>query len=122
MKNIILSLTVVLGVIIGGYYLFSAPKPATNNVASTDTTSQEATTVASQGSIMEDGADNTSNGTDTNKKSHMITIETNYGKIVFETYDSDAPNTVKNFVTLAEKGFYNGLIFHRVIKGFMIQG
>ncbi|MBI2065027.1 MAG: peptidylprolyl isomerase [Candidatus Yanofskybacteria bacterium] len=52
----------------------------------------------------------------------MITIDTNYGKIVFETYDADAPNTVKNFVTLAEKGFYNGLIFHRVIKGFMIQG
>jgi cyclophilin family peptidyl-prolyl cis-trans isomerase len=52
----------------------------------------------------------------------MITIDTNYGKIVFETYDSDAPNTVKNFVTLANKGFYNGLIFHRVIKGFMIQG
>ena len=56
------------------------------------------------------------------KKSHMITIETNYGSIIFETYDNDAPNTVKNFVTLAEKGFYNGLTFHRVIKGFMIQG
>ena len=52
----------------------------------------------------------------------MITIDTNYGKIVFETYDTDAPKTVANFVTLANKGFYNGLIFHRVIKGFMIQG
>ena len=52
----------------------------------------------------------------------MITIDTNYGKIVFETYDEDAPNTVKNFVTLTEKGFYNGLTFHRVISGFMIQG
>ena len=57
-----------------------------------------------------------------NKKSHMITIDTNYGKIVIETYDGDAPNTVANFVKLAGKGFYNGLIFHRVIKGFMIQG
>ncbi len=56
------------------------------------------------------------------KKTHMVTIETNYGKIVIETYDADAPNTVKNFTTLAEKGFYNGVIFHRVIKGFMIQG
>ncbi|MSU45483.1 MAG: peptidylprolyl isomerase [Candidatus Zambryskibacteria bacterium] len=52
----------------------------------------------------------------------MITIETNYGKIVFETYNSDAPKTVENFTTLANKGFYNGLIFHRVIPGFMIQG
>ncbi|MBY0376747.1 peptidylprolyl isomerase [Patescibacteria group bacterium] len=52
----------------------------------------------------------------------MITLETNYGKIVFETYNEDAPNTVNNFVTLAKKGFYDGLTFHRVIKGFMIQG
>jgi cyclophilin family peptidyl-prolyl cis-trans isomerase len=53
---------------------------------------------------------------------HMITIKTNYGTIVFDTYDADAPNTVKNFITLANKGFYNGVIFHRVIPGFMIQG
>lgn len=55
-------------------------------------------------------------------KMHTITIETNQGKIVFETYDADAPKAVNNFITLANKGFYNGIIFHRVIKGFMIQG
>ncbi|MBI3633325.1 MAG: peptidylprolyl isomerase [Candidatus Vogelbacteria bacterium] len=54
--------------------------------------------------------------------SHIITIKTNMGDITFETFDADAPNTVKNFVTLANKGFYDGLIFHRVIPGFMIQG
>ncbi len=53
---------------------------------------------------------------------HTVTIETNMGKIVLETYDADAPNTVKNFISLIDKGFYNGLIFHRVIKDFMIQG
>jgi cyclophilin family peptidyl-prolyl cis-trans isomerase len=53
---------------------------------------------------------------------HTITIDTNKGAIVFETYDADAPKTVANFVSLADKGFYNGLIFHRVIEGFMIQG
>ena len=44
------------------------------------------------------------------------------GDISFVTYDGDAPNTVKNFITLAEKGFYDGVIFHRVIPGFMVQG
>lgn len=53
---------------------------------------------------------------------HEITISTNLGDVVFRTYDADAPKTVENFVTLANKGFYNGVIFHRVISGFMIQG
>ena len=54
--------------------------------------------------------------------SHIVTIDTSKGPIVFETYDADAPKAVQNFVTLAQKGFYDNLIFHRVIKGFMIQG
>ena len=53
---------------------------------------------------------------------HTITLETNFGTIQFETYDADAPKASGNFVTLAQKGFYNGLTFHRVIDGFMIQG
>ncbi len=44
------------------------------------------------------------------------------GKIVAELYPEIAPNTVNNFISLVKKGFYNGLIFHRVIKGFMLQG
>lgn len=53
---------------------------------------------------------------------HLITIKTSLGDIAFATYDEDAPLATNNFITLAEKGFYNGVIFHRVIKGFMIQG
>lgn len=49
-------------------------------------------------------------------------METNKGTINLELSDADAPNTVKNFVDLAEKGFYDGLAFHRVIPNFMIQG
>lgn len=53
----------------------------------------------------------------------QITIEMQNGKkIVAELYPDKAPNTVNNFIALASKGFYDGLIFHRVIKGFMIQG
>lgn len=52
-----------------------------------------------------------------------VTIEMENGKkIVAELYPEIAPNTVNNFISLAKKGFYDGLIFHRVIKGFMIQG
>ncbi len=49
-------------------------------------------------------------------------IQTNKGTIRFELLETDAPNTTKNFITLAERGYYDGIIFHRVIKGFMIQG
>lgn len=49
------------------------------------------------------------------------TIDTNKGTIVIELYKDKAPKTVQNFITLAKKGFYNGIIMHRVIPGFMIQ-
>ena len=49
------------------------------------------------------------------------TIQTTMGTIVIELYKDEAPKTVENFITLAKKGFYNGIIFHRVIPGFMVQ-
>src|ERR671910_917833 len=49
-------------------------------------------------------------------------IQTNHGTIRIELLESDAPKTTENFITLAERGFYDDVIFHRVIKGFMIQG
>jgi cyclophilin family peptidyl-prolyl cis-trans isomerase len=49
-------------------------------------------------------------------------MRTTEGVIVFELFDEDAPETVANFRKLAKDGFYDGLIFHRVIKDFMIQG
>lgn len=53
----------------------------------------------------------------------IVTIEMeNGGKMVAELYPEVAPNTVNNFISLVSSGFYNGLIFHRVIPGFMIQG
>ncbi|MEW9123674.1 MAG: peptidylprolyl isomerase [Thermotaleaceae bacterium] len=53
----------------------------------------------------------------------IVTIQMESGnKIKVELYPEIAPNTVHNFISLVQKGFYNGLIFHRVIPGFMIQG
>lgn len=54
-----------------------------------------------------------------NRKAKFIT---NVGEFVIELFEDKAPKTTKNFIDLAEKGYYNGLIFHRVIKDFMIQG
>jgi len=52
----------------------------------------------------------------------QVTFQTDKGNIVLELAEDDAPNTVANFISLAEKGFYDGLAFHRVIPDFMIQG
>jgi peptidyl-prolyl cis-trans isomerase B (cyclophilin B) len=57
------------------------------------------------------------------EKNPIVTMELeNGGVIKIELYPEIAPNTVKNFISLVNKGFYDGLIFHRVIPGFMIQG
>jgi cyclophilin family peptidyl-prolyl cis-trans isomerase len=52
----------------------------------------------------------------------IANIKTNKGTIRFELLEEDAPKTTDNFIKLAERGYYDGVIFHRVIKGFMIQG
>ena len=79
-----------------------------NNVATS--------TVAAATSTIVTGIKSTS----TQKKMNQYTIKTNMGDIVIELA-SDKPKTVENFKTLADKGFYNGVRFHRVIKDFMIQ-
>ncbi|MBN1267680.1 MAG: peptidylprolyl isomerase [Anaerolineales bacterium] len=55
-------------------------------------------------------------------KSYQATIKTDKGDIVFKLFARKAPRTVNNFVFLAQEGFYDGVIFHRVIKDFMAQG
>ena len=50
------------------------------------------------------------------------TMVTNHGEIKLRLFDDEAPKTVENFTTLARDGFYDGLVFHRVIRDFMVQG
>lgn len=112
--GVIITIVVLIGI---GYFMRPTPTEESSAVAieaystSTPSTATEVKTVAST-TITQPPKNNM----------HTVTIETNKGTIVFETYDVDAPKAANNFVTLANKGFYNGVIFHRVIKGFMIQG
>lgn len=55
-------------------------------------------------------------------KTYTATLETNHGSIDVEFFPDDAPATVNNFVSLAKDGYYDGTPFHRIIRGFMIQG
>ena len=57
-----------------------------------------------------------------NLKAETVIMETSKGSVTIELDSEKAPTTVKNFLQYANDGFYDGLIFHRVIKGFMIQG
>ncbi|KKU10405.1 MAG: Peptidyl-prolyl cis-trans isomerase [Parcubacteria group bacterium GW2011_GWB1_46_8] len=91
-KNVIIGF-ILLAAVVAGYVIFKNISPQNNQ---TDNPSQN---------FM-----------------HTITIKTNMGVIKFQTYDADAPKASANFIELAQKGFYNNLVFHRVIKGFMIQG
>ena len=55
-------------------------------------------------------------------KNYTADIETSHGTVTVELYPDDAPKTVNNFVSLAQEGFYDETIFHRVVKGFVVQG
>ena len=59
---------------------------------------------------------------DPNTKNSLAVFETSMGTFKVELFEDKAPRTAQNFISLVNKGFYNGLIFHRVIDGFMIQG
>lgn len=84
--------------------------------------------IGNSGNKAADNQNNLENNTndanlDTNPNAMpIVKITTNKGEITLELYKNDAPKTVANFIDLAKKGFYNGVIFHRVISGFMIQG
>ncbi len=132
-KNI--AIAVITIVLIGGGAWYMLSQPATPQ--DTNATAQDQSSITTQptgqtqvkGSTAPDyqpqPLTNQPAASDTKSpqnKTHVIIIKTNYGDIQFETYDADAPKTVENFLTLAKKGFYDGLTFHRVIAGFMIQG
>lgn len=94
----------------------SGSSSASQSESSSPEASVEATTAAEQETASSDSGEQLSG-------KHHVTIEVeNYGKISLELDADLAPITVTNFVNLAKSGFYDGLTFHRIISGFMIQG
>lgn len=55
------------------------------------------------------------------KEEHVVTMTTNKGKVVLDLFPKDAPKTVENFEKLVKEGFYNGIVFHRVVPRFVVQ-
>lgn len=119
-KEVILTILVAILLIAGmvGYALYNNQKTKTNNnenkIENTVTQEKEENTVSDEnkeeGKVYSKG------------KHHAEIVIKNYGTIALELDADIAPITVENFAQLVEKGFYNGLTFHRIISGFMIQG
>ena len=91
---------ITVGTVIGGFYFLSRKESAESITSSQEGSAQSAKEAAGVRAVM----------------------KTNMGDITLELFAKDAPKTVENFVKLSRAGFYNGTKFHRVIKGFMIQG
>ena len=133
MKNnlyLIVVVIIVIGLFVASLYFRKPQTGGSETASSTQATSSDKT--ANVSSALDNALYNSASNTENNisnpannqvkKMTNLITLKTSLGDIQLTTYENDAPNTVANFVKLANQGFYNGVIFHRVIKGFMIQG
>lgn len=103
-KNIIIGVVIVVSFLIIWFAINSGDSPADKSIpeAKKDITNLENKEIT--------------------KQMTSATLNTNKGNITIEFFDKQAPNTVANFLKLAKEGFYSDIKFHRVIKGFMIQG
>jgi cyclophilin family peptidyl-prolyl cis-trans isomerase len=115
---------IVSWIVLAGLAIAALVMMARNSVAVPEANVPEAKPVDLSGTTTQAAPAATSTTTTTPKPNAMTTatIQTTKGTIEIEFYTNDAPKAVENFVTLANKGFYDGVIFHRVIEGFMIQG
>jgi len=115
-KRFLYFLLIIL--IVGGFFVFSKKKPEEKKESVQNTSVQKISPIIkpteSEVKMPELQIDKT--------KTYTAVMETSEGEITIELSAAKTPITVSNFVSLAKKGFYNNTIFHRVIKGFMIQG
>lgn len=131
MGKVLVTITVVLVALFGGVWLFFNFANGAATTSTTATTSLEAyglvapttTQAATPGAQASAQTQTTSATTNVNTAKIMhATLHTSMGDITLEFYPQQAPNTVANFIKLAQAGFYDGTKFHRVIRGFMDQG
>lgn len=122
--SVVLVLTLL---VVGGLWYFSkdvasvaVPVAADNSLEVKTASVALQTSTSTVGSL--DVATSTNTNIDVNKKYMNAILHTNKGDITILFSDKEVPNTVANFIKLAKTNFYDGVKFHRVIKGFMIQG
>lgn len=139
--NLVLLIAIIVVLISGGVFFLLTPKPEETDkktelykatppiplgTSNTTTLSESVTTSTPTSTPIVSSTPSSTPMTDTTTTTATelprVRISTNKGDIVVELFSSDAPKTVENFLTLVNKEYYNGVIFHRVIKGFMIQG
>jgi len=128
MKKTILIISLLI--LLGGGCSTKTPSvtPITNSEINITTKAQTSTTTTNtikQTTMTSTAKNDTKTATsaiDLLKQYDQVILKTTLGDITVQLYNSDSPNTVKNFLTLTQKDFYNNTQFHRVIKDFMIQG
>ncbi len=120
MKKIKSISSFVLVLLIAVLCVFAGGCSGNDESSSSDNNSAATSAESNESSVNSEGA-NPDSFTSSDDPVAVIDVK-DYGKITVELYPKAAPNTVKNFVKLAKDGFYDGLTFHRIISGFMIQG
>lgn len=113
----IISILALVGIIYGVVWLINWKAGATNSLPQISSTATPSASTQASPLITQQNQTMQNNG-----KNPIVAIETEKGTIFLELFANDAPKTVANFLNLVNKGFYNGLTFHRVIAGFVIQG
>jgi len=117
-----------VGIIIGVYFFMSQKQDFTviteENLAADKNNQEKMQEINLKNENKEQKTENKEIDADVNKiksENTITLISTNFGNIKLKLFDKDAPKTIQNFVKLSKSGFYDGIKFHRVIKGFMIQ-
>ncbi len=105
-----------------GVYVYFSGEPATGPMAYGDARDEQSQFASSSSDVAVSASSSTTNTLNQDKKIMNATFQTSKGEFTIEFFSDITPKTVENFVTLAKAGFYDGIKFHRVIEGFMIQG